>query len=65
MSIVVTFCLLQTDRGVVQPVPGEAERCRQGGSVADKLFPAAPHCDECQPFTEAAGSNEGMHHCLM
>lgn len=58
------FCLLQTAReGFVQPVPSEAKGCRQGGSVAHELFPAAPNCDECQPFTEAAGGNEGMHSC--
>lgn len=46
--------------GFIQPVEGEAERCRHDGSVADKFLPVAHHCDECQPFTQPPGSTEGM-----
>lgn len=59
------FGSLQSDSGTfVQPVPGEAKGRRHSGSVANQFSPAALHCDECQPFKEAAGSNEGVHQCF-
>lgn len=57
----VKLCFLQAERGgFIQPVTGETKRCRQGGPLVDELLPPPPHHKECQPFSEAAGGDEGM-----
>lgn len=60
--VIYCFFLQKDHGGFVQPGPGETKPRRPGGSVADELPPPAAHCDERQPLTEAAGSNEGTHH---